>query len=403
MVLLEAVMDTVKKRNFIALLAAYFAANVIFIMSPAINAMATEMFPDRSYTSVLLVSTISSLCMIPGSLLAGPILNRIGFKKLAVISMGGIALFGAACAFTMNLHLIYIFRAVVGFCIGLGFPLQGTMSLQLFNDEERPKYLGWVTVSLAVGSVFYMVVSGILADHDPRYSFLLHLVVLVPLAVVLVFLQSPGKNSSTQPEEIENISKVLEHGKLPGYAIFTAVMFAFIFFTDYTVLLNMSSICAYEHIGGATVAGMLLSVYCIGNMCGGFLFNPLSRKAGIYVIPVGLLLWIAGMGMVAFGHSVPSIVIGVLLNGTAVQTVWPGTVNSYSSYVPKDKQSLAIGIFVAGMNVGCFLTTYFIQAVMKFTGSESPRVPVQYGFIFVLFAGLIWAFVEIRRGKSTLR
>lgn len=33
-----------KKRNFIALLAAYFAANVIFIMSPAINAMATGMY-----------------------------------------------------------------------------------------------------------------------------------------------------------------------------------------------------------------------------------------------------------------------------------------------------------------------------------------------------------------------
>ena len=31
-----------KKRNFIALLAAYFAANVIFIMSPAINAMGRQ-------------------------------------------------------------------------------------------------------------------------------------------------------------------------------------------------------------------------------------------------------------------------------------------------------------------------------------------------------------------------
>ena len=92
-----------KKRNFIALLAAYFAANVIFIMSPAINAMATGMFADKSYTAVLLVSTISSLCMIPGSLVAGPILNKIGFKKMAIISMGGIALFGAACAFWCSL------------------------------------------------------------------------------------------------------------------------------------------------------------------------------------------------------------------------------------------------------------------------------------------------------------
>lgn len=297
-----------KKRNFIALLAAYFAANVIFIMSPAINAMATGMFADKSYTAVLLVSTISSLCMIPGSLVAGPILNKIGFKKLAIISMGGIALFGAACAFTSSLYIIYIFRGIVGFCIGLGFPLQGTMSLQLFKDAERPKYLGWATVSLAVGSVFYMIVSGYLADHDARYSFLLHLITLLPLAIVLIFLKQPTAEEIAA-NNAESPSKVPEHGKLPGYAIFTAAMFAFIFFTDYTVLLNMSSICAYENIGGATVAGALLSVYCIGNMCGGFLFNPLSRKAGGYVVPIGLILWIAGMGMVAFGHSVPSFVL----------------------------------------------------------------------------------------------
>ena len=393
--------ETQKRRNFIALLAAYFAANAIFIMSPTINVMATELFPDKSYTEVLLVSTISSLCMIPGSLVAGSILNRIGFKKLAVISMGGLAVCGALCAAAPTLGLIYVLRGIVGFCIGLGFPLQGTMSLQLFNDRERPRYLGWATVSLAVGSVFFMIVSGALADHSARYSFLFHLVILIPLVFVLVFLKQPTAEEIAQ-NNAEVPSQVPETGKLPGRAIFTAIMFALIFFTDYTVLLNMSSICAYEHIGGAAVAGILLSVYCVGNMCGGFLFNPLSKRAGGYVIPVGLGLWVLGMGMVAFGHSVPSIVIGVLLNGTAVQTVWPGTVNSYSTYVPKNKQSLAIAFFVSGMNVGCFLTTYFIQAVMNFTGSESPRVPVQYGFVCVVIASVIWAVVEIRRARKAV-
>ena len=306
-----------KKRNFIALLAAYFAANIIFIMSPAINVMATELFPDESYTRILLISTISSLCMIPGSLVAGAILNRIGFKKLAVISLGGIALFGTACAFTGSLTMVYVFRGIVGFCLGLGFPLQGTMSLQLFNDQERPRYLGWATVSLAAGSVFYMIVSGALADRSARYSFIFHLIALVPLALILVFLKEPS------PEEIaandqEAPSKVPEHGSMPGYALFTAVMFALVFFAFYTVLLNMSSICAYENIGGAVVAGMLLSVYCVGNMLGGFLFSPLSRAARGLVVPIGLILWILGTACVAFGHSVAAIVLGALLSGTAV-------------------------------------------------------------------------------------
>lgn len=388
-----------KKRNFIALLAAYFAANIIFIMSPAINVMSTELFPDKSYTAILLISTISSLCMIPGSLVAGAILNRIGFKKLAVISLGGIAIFGTACAFTNSLGLIYVFRGIVGFCLGLGFPLQGTMSLQLFNDKERPKYLGWATVSLAAGSVFYMMVSGALADHSARYSFMFHLVALIPMILIVIFLKQPTAEEIAA-NNVEAPSQVPEHGKMPGYAVFTAVMFALVFFAFYTVLLNMSSICAYENIGGAAVAGALLSVYCIGNMCGGFLFNPLSKAAKGLVVPIGLILWIAGTACVAFGHSVFMIVLGALLSGTAVQTVWPGTVNTYSEYVPKDKQSMAVAIFVSGMNIGCFLTTYFIQAVMNMTGSDSPRVPVQYGFFIVLIAGLIWAVIEAKRGRN---
>ena len=84
---------TTKRNNFIAVLAVYFAANVIFIMSPAINVMQTELFPNEPYTSILLISTISSLCMIPGSLVAGAILGKIKYKTMALISMGGIIIF----------------------------------------------------------------------------------------------------------------------------------------------------------------------------------------------------------------------------------------------------------------------------------------------------------------------
>lgn len=139
--------NTKKRNNFIALLAVYFAANIIFVMSPTFNVLQTEVFPNEPYTRILLISTISSLLMIPGSLVAGALLGKIKYKQMALISMGGIIICGVAPAFVHNLTAIYVFRGVVGFCIGLGFPLQSTMALQLFNDKERPKYLGWATVS----------------------------------------------------------------------------------------------------------------------------------------------------------------------------------------------------------------------------------------------------------------
>ena len=394
--------NRIKRRNFIALLAVYFAANVIFIMSPAMNAIATELYPDLPYTSVLLVSTISSLLMIPGSLVAGAALGKVKFKTMALISMGGIIIFGMLPYFIRPLTAVYVFRGIVGFCIGLGFPLQSTLALQLFNDKERPRALGFATVSLSVGSIVFMVVSGMLADQNAAYPYLFHAILLIPLILVLTLLKEPSTEDKV--ETVEAPSQVPETGKMPPYAIFTAFMFAVVFFAFYPVLLNMSSVCANENIGGATVAGILLALYTVGNCIGGFIFEPLHRFAGKLVVPIGLVFWILGTACFAFGHSVPLIIIGVLLSGTAVQTVWPGTVNTYSEYVPKNKQSMAVAIFVSGMNIGCFLTTYFIGAVANITGDTNPRLPIFYGFFIVLIFGAVWGVVEaIRKARAAKR
>lgn len=394
--------NRIKRRNFIALLAVYFAANVIFIMSPAMNAIATELYPDLPYTSVLLVSTISSLLMIPGSLVAGAALGKVKFKTMALISMGGIIIFGMLPYFIRPLTAVYVFRGIVGFCIGLGFPLQSTLALQLFNDKERPRALGFATVSLSVGSIVFMVVSGMLADQNAAYPYLFHAILLIPLILVMTLLKEPSAEDKV--ETVEAPSQVPETGKMPPYAIFTAFMFAVVFFAFYPVLLNMSSVCANENIGGATVAGILLALYTVGNCIGGFIFEPLHRFAGKLVVPIGLVFWILGTACFAFGHNVPLIIIGVLLSGTAVQTVWPGTVNTYSEYVPKNKQSMAVAIFVSGMNIGCFLTTYFIGAVANITGDTNPRLPIFYGFFIVLIFGAVWAVVEaIRKARAAKR
>ncbi len=394
--------NSIKRRNFIALLAVYFAANVIFIMSPAMNAIATELYPDLPYTSVLLVSTISSLLMIPGSLVAGAALGKVKFKTMALISMGGIIIFGMLPYFIRPLTAVYVFRGIVGFCIGLGFPLQSTLALQLFNDKERPRALGFATVSLSVGSIVFMVVSGMLADQNAAYPYLFHAILIIPLILVMTLLKEPSAEDKV--ETVEAPSQVPETGKMPPYAIFTAFMFAVVFFAFYPVLLNMSSVCANENIGGATVAGILLALYTVGNCIGGFIFEPLHRFAGKLVVPIGLVFWILGTACFAFGHSVPLIIIGVLLSGTAVQTVWPGTVNTYSEYVPKNKQSMAVAIFVSGMNIGCFLTTYFIGAVANITGDTNPRLPIFYGFFIVLIFGAVWAVVEaVRKARAAKR
>ena len=390
---------SLSRKNYIVIIAIYFVANVIFMIGPAMNALSTTVYAHESYTSVLLISTISSLCMIPGSLIAGAILGKIKFKTMALISMGGIAIFGVIPYFSQALIVVYICRGIVGFCIGIGFPLQSTLALRLFPDEkQRTRALGLGTISLSAGSILFMIVSGTLADMNATYPFLFHAIVIIPLIIVFVFLKEPAPlPENVTDETAQDALNVPVDGKIPVYAVFTAVMFAVIFFAFYPVLLNMSSVVAYEKIGGATIAGILLSLFTVGNLIGGLTFELLHNILHKYVVPFGLVLWTSGTACVAFGMNVPLIILGVLLSGWAIQVVWPGTVNTYADYVPVKKQSMVIAIFVSGMNIGCFLTTYFIAGVTAATGSNNPRLPIIYGFFIVLAGAAIWTIAHCIR------
>lgn len=377
----------------ISLLAVYFAANVIFITTPALNSWAKEIYSNIPYSTVLFLSTISSLLMIPGSLIAGAVLGKsVKFKTMAVISMGGIIIAGCLPYFIRSFTFAIIMRAIVGFCIGLGFPLQSTLALRLFDDDERPPVLGAATFVMAVGSITYMLLSGYVTDLNAAYSFLLHAILIVPLVLVLIFLKEPEKEEKVEVKKVEG-------DKFPAMAFFASAMFMFIFFAFYPVLLNMSAIIDYEGIGAAAISGIISCLYTIGNGIAGLIFAPLYKKTGKYIIPVGVALWAIGSAIFAFGGGLIAIIIGVVISGIAVQIVWPGTVNSFSEYVPASKQSMATAVFVSGMNIGCFCTTYFISGVAAVTGSTNPRTPCQVGVAIVVTFAVLWSIVEIKRKR----
>lgn len=387
-----------RRGNLISVLAVYFAANVIFITSPAMQAFATELYPEIAYGTVLLLSTISSLFMIPGSLLAGVLLGKqISFRQMAVLSMGGIIIAGVLPFFIRTFAFVLVMRAIVGFCIGLGFPLQSTLALKLFDDGERPGVLGKATFVMALGSIVYMVLSGVLCDVDASYVWLIHGILIVPLVLVLMFLKEPQEAGDTKAAEKEEGKKE----KLPGMAVFASTMFMIIFFAFYPVILNMSAIIDYENLGTGAVTGIISSLFTIGNALAGLIFARVYKLAGKYTVPVGLVLWIAGMAVFGFGNNLPMIMIGVIVSGIAAQIVWPGTVNSFSEYVPESRLSLASALFVSGMNLGCFLTSFFISGVSAVTGNDNPRLPCMIGLVIVIVFAAVWSVVEVKRKRNS--
>lgn len=384
------------RRNMIVIMAIYFATNVIFIINPPMQGFATELYPDLPYNTVLLISSVSNLMAIPGSLISAAIIGKkISFRTAVLISLGGVAAAGCLPYLIRGFHAVIGLRAVVGFCMGMILPLESTLAIRLFDEKRRASALGIGSLFMSFGGIAMQVISGAVCTISAAYSWLVHGIVIIPLIIVLALLREPEKTEKT------DIHRETKNGKspMPIMVFISAICFMILFAAFYPILLNMSAIMASENIGTSATSGIISALYTVGGMLAGVLFGRLRKTAGRFTTPIGLALWIIGAGIFATAHNVPLMAVSSLILGAGVFIVWPSTIYDYSEYVPDEKQSLASAIFTSGMTFGCFLAGYFITLVGNVSGNTDPRLPVKVGFFVVLVIGIIWSLLAIK-GKA---
>ncbi len=376
-------------------MAFYFAAFAIFIVNPALNTLAHEVYPDIAYSSVLLIATLASLSMIPGSLMSGAVIGkRIRFKTMAIISLLFIIVGGVMPYFLTNFYAVLGMRVIVGLGIGFAFPIQNTIVAKLFSPERAPTILGIGSCVMAFGGIVYQLAAGYVTTINPNYVWLVHGLLIISLLLVIAFLPEPPEEVSA---DLQAHDATGGKTKMPGRVYFTSIGFGILFLAFYPMLLNMAAILMNEELGTAATAGSVLSIFTLGGAVAGFVFGRVFKLTKNYVVPLGLLCLAGGTGLFCVSHTLPLIIAATALVGVGVQWIWPGTLNGYSAYVPSQRLGMASALFISGMNLGCFLSSSFIAAVAQITDNPDPRLPVIAGFWIVLAYAAAWAFLEIKK------
>ena len=379
----------------LAVLAIYMVPNTSFIANPALSPLANQVYTSTPYNTVMLLSTITSLCMIPSSIFIGAILGKkIKYKTTAIICSALVAGAGVGPFFSGSFTFAMIMRILTGLGIGMVFPLQNTLIAKTIPEEKRAAVLGAGSATMSACGVIYMLVSGFVCDIDAKYSWLIHAAVVVPLVIDILLLKEPEDDRETQTAAVSE--------KLPGRAVFCSIIFTLFFTTFYPILLNMTAMIEAEGLGTAATAGTISSIFTVGGVVAGFVFAGLYRITGKFAVPAGCLFAIVGMGLFAFVSSIPAMTIGVFLVGMAVQTVWPGTMNNYGKFVPISKMGLASSLFTSGMCLGCFLSSFFVNLIQGITGTTDFRTTIQYSFFALTAVAVIWMIVEIARPADKL-
>ena len=129
-------------------------------------------------------------------------------------------------------------------------------------------------------------------------------------------------------------------------------------------------------------------------------FSLIGKSADKLISTIVFKLTLPATIIHAFGTTeVAPAMLGIVLVGFACAAI-PYAI---AFFVTRHMDACDRPLFLfgaGGMNIGCFLTTYFIGAVGNITGNADPRLPVQYGFAIVLVAGIIWAIIEAARKRK---
>jgi MFS family permease len=366
--------------SVIAVMSVFFVVMGVGILTPAIQNIA-EAFPDVPFTTIILISTLPSLFIVPASIIAGVLAgSKVKYRTLLHIGLFIFAVAGTIPYVLNDFTMILVSRAIFGIGLGIVFPLGGALILKLFEGQQRANMLGASNVVMNIGGIALQMGGALLCAISWRYTFFAHLIALVALLLVAFFLPEPER-----VEAEANAPKV----KMP-FAVYTiALLTAANTILLYPMLLNMSTIIINDKLGNAANAGVVLSMFTVGGMVGGAVFGYINKIIGKFGMGIGLMVGGVGLLVIYFAPSLTLLTIGTLIVGIGSFTFAPAAMMYLGTIVPPAAFGNASGVVAAVLNLGGFVSPFYMSLLVKVTGITDIRFPLFFGFISLIILGIV--------------
>ncbi|MDK2940915.1 MAG: hypothetical protein PWP56_428 [Acetobacterium sp.] len=379
--------QTVKPISTFAILAMAFFGMGVGTIAPALNAIFVQ-FSDLPITTLLLVSTLPSLTVIPATLIAGSVAgSKVKYRTLAVFGMSLFVLGGVAPFFATDFTVILLERAIFGIGLGMVVPLANSLVMGVYEGDKVATMTGMVTLSMNIGGMVLQFLGGYFAGIGWNYSFLPHALGIVSLIIVIFFLPEPPSIPVTAE------SQAAPKEKLPVKLFIIVLVFGLYILSIYPMLVNMSTLIVERGLGDTATAGIVLALLTIGGMIAGSIFGKVFKVSGRFILAVGYAFGFVGLAMVVFASNIFILTLGVFLEGIAMSTLIPANMMIISMTVKPSQMALSVSMIMASMNLFGFLSTYWIGAIAAITG-DAVTAPIMVGTVVLGIFCVLYLFIN---------
>lgn len=358
-------------------------------ISPDLGLIA-EAFSDANPLLIKLILTAPSLMIIPFSFLSSFLTRKISKRSIVFIGLSVYLIGGAGAQFVSSIGVLLALRLVLGMGVGLVMPLSMSLISDHFEGKERTKMMGYNSAFSNFGGIITMMLAGFLATFGWRVPFNVYLLGIVIIILVFFFLPQ---------DTVRKVENHTSKQKVPLAAYGYALAMGGIMLAYYSIATNMALYLEQNQLGGASLAGVVISFTTIGGMITSLILVRLQDLFKQFIIPVMLV----GMGLaftiLSFTHLVPLVIVSVSLVGFGQGVLFPLLIVKAMSQVGPDLSDRVVALTSSFTFIGQFLSPIVLDNIGKLFHTSSIRF--QYGVLAIcILASLVGIVLKRSRDKA---
>jgi len=265
-----------------------------------------------------LILTLPALVIAIVAPFAGILADKLGRKKLLIISLLLYGASGTNGLYVNDLYWILAGRVMLGFAVAGIMTASTTLIADYFEGNARDKFLGIQSMFMALGAVLYVGIGGFLADFHWRAPFGLYgvSILLIPLAYSVLI--EPEKHNPIQAPNPEG-RKVNRRRVSFIYLSAIVSMIAF-----YMVPVQIPFYLMEKFDVNSSRVGISIAAATISAAIAAAMYPKLKSKFSFEFIMVISLFFLAmGYGVISFVRTYEGILIGLFIGGQGLGLVMP--------------------------------------------------------------------------------
>lgn len=391
------------KRLMVGVLSMSFLLSASNAISGTIPAM-EEAFSNISKANVELLTTIPTAGVMVGTVLTGVFSNYLGKKKSVLAGLIIALISGIVPAFLPQYWPIFISRFMFGVGMGIFNPLSVSYITDLYEGDRQRSLLGYRNAASNLGDTIMLFIAGILITFSWNTTYLVFLVLLVPIVLIIAFVPKEFDNfnikSSTLDEDGQihaDTSAIKPSTNLKVIVLGVVFMLISMFYN--VIALKFASYIVTEHIGTASTATWIFSFLVLAAIFSGILFEKISKVTKrLTVFFFEAIIGVAYIA-IAFVHNIPLLMALVLISGFAWGIINPALTARLVDVSPANSMNLSTSIIVIFINVGFLISPYFFALFAGAFGNDSAAFAIIIGGVLYAVMAVL-DLITVKKDKE---